>query len=139
MLVDHVIVKSDTTNASRGFPIGAGLIFTSCSADGFEGSGVFDGMEKDDYANWRAYRTTIPYEFEEWEPVGCFELEGSELEVKCKLDLVRPCNFILLKPTNFRKQPYNQTTHFPQNSVEIRQVLFYGTECKDAAAINRYR
>lgn len=102
-----MMVKSDLTNQQKGFPIGSGLIFCADSTRDFQSSNVFDGMSAEEYAEWRIYRNSIALEFGPWEPVGCFEFKGEEEQVTCYLDIIRPCHFILLKPTNFRKFPYD--------------------------------
>lgn len=56
MLVDHVIVKNEITNVQRGFPVGSGLIFTAQLESGLQGNHVFEGMEMEEYRNWREFR-----------------------------------------------------------------------------------
>lgn len=46
MLVDHVIIKSETTNILRGFPIGAGLIFISKEEHELSDTSEFDNFDK---------------------------------------------------------------------------------------------
>jgi ubiquitin-activating enzyme E1 len=62
------------------------------------------------------------------EPVGYFEFEGEAKEVLFYLDVIRPCKYIMLKPTNFRKTPHDHTAHFSMNAIEIKYFAAYGTQ-----------
>lgn len=42
------------------------------------------------------------------------------------MEIIRPCRFILLKPTNLRKTPHDYTAHFSTNAIEILYFAAYG-------------
>jgi hypothetical protein len=61
-----------------------------------------------------------PEPMRHWEPVGYFEFIDSQEQTTITLDIHRSCNFILLKPTNLRKTPYDNSEHFNKNPIEIK-------------------
>ncbi|CAD8078852.1 unnamed protein product [Paramecium sonneborni] len=124
MLVDHVIIKSEITNVFKGFPIGAGLIFISKEEHELFDTTEFDNFDKQQYESWKLNHQSLYAN----EPVGYFEFEADSKEVLCQLEVIRPCKYIMLKPTNFRKTPHNHTAHFLTNSIEIKGFVAYGKE-----------
>ncbi|CAK71945.1 unnamed protein product (macronuclear) [Paramecium tetraurelia] len=124
MLVDHVRVKSEITNVFRGFPIGTGLIFTSKEEHELNDTSEFDYFDKQQYEKWKSTHQSLFAN----QPVGYFEFEGDSKEALCKLEVIRPCKYLMLKPTNFRKTPHDHTAHIQTNSVEIKGFAAYGIE-----------
>ncbi|CAD8160802.1 unnamed protein product [Paramecium pentaurelia] len=124
MLVDHVIIQSEITNVFRGFPIGAGLIFVSKEEYEFNDTSEFDNFDKQQYEKWKSTHQSLHAN----EPVGYFEFEADSKEVLCQLEVIRPCKYIMLKPTNFRKTPHDHTAHFQTNSIEIKGFAAFGKQ-----------
>ena len=54
------------------------------------------------------------------------------------LDVQRPCNYILLKPTNFRRFPYDNTNHFNKNPLEIKYFATSGYEVNESINNDEY-
>ncbi|CAK77507.1 unnamed protein product (macronuclear) [Paramecium tetraurelia] len=124
MLVDHVIIKSEVTNVFRGFPIGMGLIFISKEEHELNDTSEFDNFDKQQYEKWKSTHQSLHAN----EPVGYFEFEAESKEAFCQLEVIRPCKYIMLKPTNFRKTPHDHTAHFQTNSIEIKGFAAFGKE-----------
>jgi ubiquitin-activating enzyme E1 len=47
------------------------------------------------------------------------------------LDVHRAANYVLLKPTNFRRTPYDNSIHFTHNPVEIKLFQVMGIEVEE--------
>lgn len=120
MCVEEVVVGSALKNQNLGFPIGSGLIFVSDTVEQLRESAHFAEMDMEEYKQWRKTRTRIEQEFQAWEPVGCFEFTTNDETVSVRLDVIRECYYVLLKPTNFRKVPYDNSMHFKSNPLEIK-------------------
>lgn len=77
-------------------------------------------MDMEEYKEWRRMRRKINQELASWEPVGCFEFTRNDETINVKLDVIRECYYVMLKPTNFRKVPHDNTMHFKSNPLEIK-------------------
>ena len=120
-----VTVGSGLKNVKCGFPLGSGLIFTADHPSQFNLSSCFAGMSLAAYKEWALQRKNFSEPIKAWEPVGCFEFEDCTEQLTIPLDVQRACNYMLLKPTNFRRKPYDNTIYFKKNPLEIKLFEVY--------------
>ena len=118
--MSKVRIGSGMKNSNCGFPIGSGLIFLSDTLDELQHSSYFSQMELVEYQRWRKLRASYNEPIQAWEPVGCFEFNTNEETLTFNLDVVKDAFYVLLKPTNFRKVPYDNSMHFKNNPLEIK-------------------
>jgi len=112
---------------SCGFPIGSGLIFTANFLSHLNIPAKFQNMTHQQYLQWLSARSQSSDELEPWEPVGSFELDGNSESITVDLQYVRPCKYILLRPTNMRTKPENFSHQFKNSPVEIKFFGVSGT------------
>ena len=66
-------------------------------------------MSHDEYKNWLELKRASGKSWEPHEPVGSFLYTDSSEYITIDLDYVRPCRYILVKPTSMRAAPKNYT------------------------------
>jgi hypothetical protein len=115
---------------SDSYPMGAGLIFCATSLKDLENVKKYYQIQtRVQYERWLESRQNVKLPLQDNEPVAFFEL-GSENEVTVNLSLDRPCKYILLMPTDFRKKPIKFTKRFYSNNCEIESFKVVGREVK---------
>ena len=134
--VPKQITVSSKFNRERSnadsYPMGAGLVFCANSVKEFDS--IFKNklvyyniQSRRNYDQWFDNRNKINMPLRENEPVAFFEL-GSNREITITLEQTRPCKFIMLMPTDFRKKPIKFTKRFHSNNCEIDSFRVSGTE-----------
>lgn len=120
MIIEAVTIESPLQMIQGGYPIGSGLIFTANNRSFFDiGDEVYNNMTHREYKIWLHGRRAQSSSLEYWEPVGSFELKGSQQIITFSLDYVRPAKYVHLKPTNFRQEPTNYSRFFKEHPLEI--------------------
>ena len=139
-----MLVKSITVHSkfkpigSCGFPIGSGLIFTANHLSHLDMSSKFHQMKHEQFLEWFKVRTREGREFEPWEPVGSFQFDAQSESVTVELLFVRPCKYILMKPTSMRSKPEDYSRLFDSNPLEIKFFGASGAVVDDTAVTPKH-
>lgn len=104
MNIEKLTVRSNTNSKCGAYPVGSGIIFISDNLSAFEHTIPFHKFTLSDYNEWRQERLKDPTPLKPYEPVAYFEFEN-DTSITVDIDFQRPCKFIMMKPTGFRKKP----------------------------------
>ena len=86
----------------------------------FELTSPFHKFSKADYDTWKQERVKDPSPHRPYEPVAYFEMD-TDIQTQVELDFKKPCRYIFLKPTGFRKKPivFSQAIHSVPMEIEF--------------------
>jgi len=136
MLVKSVTVHSKTKPlGTMGHPIGSGLIFTSNTLSFLSDIEAYADMNHKTFQEWFRKRSKTGREMQPNEPVGSFEFTDSSESLTIDLSHIRPCRYILLKPTNMRVTPQDYSAKFKTSPLEIKFFGASGVIVDDAESI----
>mmetsp|Transcript_1570 Transcript_1570/g.1879 ORF Transcript_1570/g.1879 Transcript_1570/m.1879 type:complete len:235 (+) Transcript_1570:1145-1849(+) len=97
------------------YPVGAGLVFCTNSESIRYSEKYYHIQTSEHYHDWLAKRNEFKLPLREYEPAAFFSLDN-EKEVTVTIDAARPCKYIVLMPTDFRKKPIKFTKRFHSNN-----------------------
>ena len=101
--IKKCMVRSTLVEETKHKPIGSGIIFISNRLSDFKDT-PYSFETEEEYNGWLEKRRQYKVELQEFEPAGFFQM-GPELGLTFTLNVERPCRYIYLKPTAFRKKP----------------------------------
>lgn len=122
MNIEKFTVRSNVASKCGAYPIGSGIVFIADILAAFEKTTPFHKFTLQDYNDWKQERMKDSTPLKVYEPVAYFEFD-TDTQVTFDIDFQRPCKYILLKPTGFRKKPTNFTQNI--NTVPM-EIEFFG-------------
>ena len=111
---------SENSSQIGAFPMGAGILFVGDNLSSLEDTEPFHSFTLKEYLEWKDKRMYDPRPLESYEPVGYFDM-GSSVKIIEKIISKKPCKYVKLVPTAFKKTPNNI---YPQERFDSYPVEF---------------